>query len=154
MSHVSETVFRLHSFTVFFMTGVIWLVQLVVYPQFERVSGEAFKKYYSFHTRWVTAIVVPVIVAQTVTAAILWFQRIFLEPGTPALTNFAQESTVAGMPLIFTFAVIMQTFFMEVPVHLQLRKTGQDAPLIRRLIRDNWWRTLTWSAHAVWLLVI
>lgn len=148
-----DTVFRLHSFSVFFMTGVIWLVQLVVYPQFRRVDGEVFKTYYSFHTRWVSAIVVPVILGQIVSAGALWVQKIFFTPGV-AMTEFAEESLVAALPMIFTFAVCMQTLLMELPVHAKLNKVGHDGKLVDKLIRDNWWRTLTWSAHAVWLLAV
>jgi hypothetical protein len=139
------------------MTGVIWLVQLVVYPQFQRIPAEEFRTYYLFHARWISMIVIPVMMGQGLSAGALWFQKIFMQTNQqagPGLHSFAEQSVVAGLPLIFTFAVFMQTMFMEMPVHLQLGKTGHNALLVRKLIRDNWWRTITWSLHAVWLLSV
>jgi hypothetical protein len=137
------------------MTGVIWLVQLVMYPQFQRVQPEEFRTYYLFHARWISMIVIPVMIGQGLSAGALWFQKIFLQANhTPGLTSFAQESIVAGLPLIFTAAVFMQTMFMEMPVQLKLGKGGHNALLVDKLIRDNWWRTITWSMHAVWLLTV
>lgn len=150
---MEDFIFRLHSFFVFFMTGVIWLVQLVVYPQFQRVTGDGFRSYYLFHTRWVSMIVIPMMIGQGLSAAALWLQKI-LQPPAPDITNYAEQSVLAGLPLIFTFAVIMQTVFWELPVHFKLGKVGHNGLLVQKLVRDNWWRTLTWSVHTFWLLSV
>jgi hypothetical protein len=151
---MEDFVFRIHSFFVFFMTGVIWLVQLVVYPQFQRVTGESFRTYYLFHARWISLIIIPMMIGQGLSAGALWVQKIFLQPHDPAMTNFAELGIIAGLPMIFTVAVIMQTMFWEIPLHLQLGKVGHNPLLVRKLVRDNWWRTITWSIHAVWLLTV
>jgi hypothetical protein len=63
MRLLPETVFRrillAHFAATCAMAGVIWIVQLVIYPQFSHVGAEAFPPYHAQYTGLVTLVVGP-----------------------------------------------------------------------------------------------
>ena len=49
----------LHNAATWYMTGVIWLIQLVHYPMFEYLDRTNFLRSHLFHTSAITFVVLP-----------------------------------------------------------------------------------------------
>ena len=121
-----------------FNTGLIWIVQLVHYPGFLRISPDAYASYQQFHMRAISFIVVPSMLTE-----------LLLSLAGLAMTDLNRSYLYwgAGICLALVWAV---TFFVSVPLHRSLTE-GYDARGIQRLIDTNWWRTAGWSMRTILL---
>ncbi len=128
-----------HLAVTWFMTGVIWFVQLVHYPLFAAAAGPSFAAYHRRHLALVTWVVAPAMLVELATGLLLaWAPPPGLSPWTPT----------AGLALL---AIIwLSTALVQVPCHDRLR-SGFDAAKHRRLVTSNWIRTASWSARALML---
>lgn len=120
-----------------FMTGVIWLVQILVYPGFLHVT-DAFGKFHDFHTRRITWVVAPMMVVELVSGAWLaWtFRHGFY------LWNFIMIILIWGL-----------TAFVSVRIHNQIK--NQPLQMARRLTHTNWPRTALWTARSMgWIFIL
>ncbi len=121
-----------HAAATWAMAGVIWVVQLTLYPSFHALGGIAavdFGAAMARHQRGISWFVLPVMLVELASAGLL-----------------------LGQPLGWLGAVLLAavwavTFFFEVPRHQRLL-IGYDHRAVAGLVRDNWWRTLGWSARA------
>jgi hypothetical protein len=113
---------------------LIWLVQLIIYPGFHRISSDEFNAYHLWYVKRISFIVLPLMIAELVMAA--WWLK--SESGSPFPTISA----------FLIFIVWLSTFVLQVPLHNRL-KNGKDEVLIQRLVVSNWIRTLSWSLKAV-----
>ncbi len=129
--------FELHVLATLFMTGLIWFVQVVHYPLFDRVGVDAFVRYERDHQRLTTWVVAPPMLIELITGVMLAWRW----GGT----------YVAG--LIMIAALWTLTAFGAMPLHRRLGD-GFDAVAHRRLVRVNWARTALWSARAIVLLAV
>lgn len=121
-----------------FLTGLIWLVQVVQYPLMARVGQDAFTAYHSGHTAQIGFVVGPAMLLELTLAGWVLLER-------PGLL------TVLGAVLL---ALIWgSTAFLQVPQHGKL-SSGYHEKTIRALVRGNWIRTLCWSARAVIAFVL
>ncbi|MEM9862970.1 MAG: hypothetical protein AAF938_15350 [Myxococcota bacterium] len=111
------------------MTAVIWFVQLVHYPLFARVGDGAFNAYEAEHVTRITWIVMPLMLAELVSAGLL----VLREPSPWALSGAA----LVGV-------IWLSTALLQVPLHGALQ-SGFDADVHTRLVRSNWVRTFAWS---------
>ncbi|MDP4793021.1 MAG: hypothetical protein NWR21_07070 [Verrucomicrobiales bacterium] len=116
------------------MSGVIWVVQLVIYPQFSTVGAEAFPAYHRHYTELITLIVGPLMLIE-LAAAFLIFLKLRLTP---------RHSGVAATGLGAVILLWLITAFVQVPVHEQLGTTYNEE-LARHLVLGNWLRTLLWT---------
>ena len=126
-----------------FMTGVIWIVQAVHYPLMAEVGVERFPRYERGHSRRITWVVAPPMLAEAVVAVVLVAQP---PPQVPSLALWF------GLGLVG--AIWISTAFLQVPQHATLT-AGFDARAHRRLVATNWVRTVAWtlrSALALWML--
>jgi len=118
------------------MTGVIWMVQLVTYPQFLDVPAEAFPEFHGRYTKRITLIVMPLML---------------LELGLSLLAAWHFRETdlrwlmIAGA--VLTVALWSITFLVQVPQHETL-SAGFSEPVIRALIAGNWTRTILWTTRS------
>lgn len=124
-----------------FMAGVIWLVQLVVYPSMRLVGPDRFADFHTAHSNHITLVVGPAMLIEAFTAGwLLW-----RSPASVPLWTTAGGAVCVAV----AFAV---TFFVSVPLHDQLR-AGFDPNVVERLIGTNWLRVFAWSCHAaIWLV--
>jgi len=121
------------------MTGVIWQVQLVTYPQFLNVGPAEFPAYHAAHTTGIGALVAPLMLAELGLAlAALWLCR----------TGPLRNSMRVGAALVL--ALWATTWLWQVPLHARLEQ-GRSEAVIRELIAGNWLRTLLWTARAALL---
>jgi len=129
-----STLLLLHFACACYLTGLCWIVQLVVYPQFARVSAEYFGAYHRFHIAWTSVAVAPVMVSEAVFATLI------------LMKDWNDPLALVGISLLAV--VWLNTFAQEVPTHEKL-KAGHDLRTIRRLVVWNWPRTLAWTGRAV-----
>jgi hypothetical protein len=123
------------------MVGVIWCVQLVVYPQFARVGSADFAAYHRAHTRRISLVVGPLMLGE-VAGALCWG----LDPGGIV----SRSESLVGLLLL---GVIWgATALFSVPRHGRLEH-GFDAGVLRALVATNWLRTLAWTARGALLLI-
>lgn len=132
----TDTAFLLiHAAATWFMTGLIWFVQIVHYPLFIAVGKDDFPAYEREHQRRTTLVVAPVMLIELATAATLCFRTAGTDR-TLALTGAALLAVIWA-----------STWLLQVPLHNRLG-TGHQPHLIRRLATSNWLRTASWTARA------
>ena len=134
----------IHLIATWFMVGLIWFVQVVHYPMFSLVTGDSFVRYEAAHQRLTTFVVLPVMLIELLTAAMLLWSR---PRGVPVAMLMAGLGLLVGIWLV--------TFMLSVPAH-QLLAVGFDAQAHRRLVDTNWLRTVGWTLRGglvAWMLV-
>jgi uncharacterized membrane protein len=125
------------------MVGVIWLVQLVVYPAFRLVPDEGWSRYHDQHSRRITSVVGPAMLVELATSVLL-------------VAGAAPDGVPGWMPwaaLAATLVAVGMTGAVHSPDHGRLSK-GRDARLIDRQIGLGWIRTAAWTAHGVIALLM
>ncbi|WP_395729940.1 GDSL-type esterase/lipase family protein [Prosthecobacter sp.] len=126
-------IFAIHLAATWMLVGLIWVVQILVYPQFLRVDASQFKTYHFAHCFRIGLAVAPLLFMEAATAAWIVYRGCDL--------NFILSACL--IPVIWITTAIFQA-----PQHTRLLK-GFDACLIRRLILTNWIRTLAWTARGI-----
>jgi hypothetical protein len=128
-----STLLLTHAAATWFMTGLIWVIQVVHYPLFARVGAEGYRDYQLGNQPLISLIVGPAMLVEALaTAAILLTRR-----DGPA---FAAAALLA--------IIWASTAFLQVPMHNALAN-GFDAQAHARLVDTNWIRTVAWTARGV-----
>lgn len=123
-----------------YMTGLIWMVQVVHYPLFAKVGAGQFVEYQHRHQILTTWVVGPPMLVEMLAASIMLVIR-------PPLLCF----TWALIGWILLLMIWCSTAFLQVPCHQQLTG-GFDAQAHLRLVSSNWVRTLGWTARSAILI--
>lgn len=132
----------LQLFSTFFMTGLIWFVQLVHYPLFANIGGDHFLSYEQEHQRRTTWIVAPVMLTELISSLVwIWFPPV----GVSLMWIFIGAALVIGLWLC--------TALVQMPLHTALGK-AYDMNQQSALVRTNWWRTVFWTARCLLLIGI
>lgn len=118
------------------MVGLIWFVQIVHYPLFDRVPAAGFAAYEREHVRRTGWVVGPLMGVEAITAGVLAFWP-------PSGIPYAVP--VVGLALLSL--VWLSTLFLQVPEHRRLL-ARPDGEAVRRLVRGNWIRTIAWTIRA------
>ncbi len=125
-----------HLVAVSYLTGLVWVVQLVIYPGFLIVGPTpAWSAFHAAHSRALAAVVVLPWAAQGLTLGLLLL-------GRPDGVPLPLVLLAAALGLV-TVAV---TVLSSVPLHGRLQP--YDNRLARRLVATNWLRTAAWTAGA------
>jgi len=130
------SLFFVQFFCCAFLTGLIWLVQVVHYPAFEFVKENKFASFHAFHSRSIAYIVAPVMLAELTTALIL---------------AWLMGNLFFTVNLLTVVALWLLTGLVSVPIHKKLAREF-DSASVRALVSTNWPRTLLWSLRSVALL--
>ena len=109
---------------------LIWLVQLIIYPGFSRISPEEFKVYHRWYVIRISSVVLPLMLAEL----ILTFWWVLSD-------DYSAVSILTG---VLVLIVWLSTFMFQVPIHNRL-KAGRENILVRRLVTTNWIRTVAWT---------
>ncbi len=122
------------------LAGLVWLVQLVVYPSFLLVgTTPAWPAVHAAHTRWITPVVAIPWAVQGVSLALL-----LLRGGlTPLLV-------LTG---VLALTTVLVTVVVSVPLHSRLGLAYDEAAAVR-LVRTNWLRTAAWTGGAICAVVL
>lgn len=134
--------FLAHSAATFYMTGLIWFVQLVHYPLHGHVGAEAFLDYQARHVQWTGFAVGPAMLIEALGALFLVIQ---------APLNIPMWQLWLGLALVGL--IWASTAFLQVPLHNSLQHSF-DATAHQQLVGTNWIRTIAWSARSALLLLI
>ena len=124
-----------HLLSVAWMTGLIWLIQIVHYPLMRDVAPERFPSFHAAHSAGITPIVMGPMLLELGTAALL-------VADCPAWLQPWEARAMLGLSL----AVFAATALLSVPAHGAL-SGGFDATAHARLVQTNWARTAAWSLH-------
>lgn len=130
-----------------FLTGLIWVIQLVHYPLMARVGKAGWVGYQHAHMRRITWIVAPAMLVEAGSAALcllLVFNGLDTDPGSGG--SVVWHAVLVGLLVV----IWVSTGLLQVPAHTRLTR-GFDGGAHRRLVRSNWIRTAAWSARAVLL---
>ncbi|MGZ6825753.1 MAG: hypothetical protein ACXVGH_03090 [Mycobacteriales bacterium] len=122
------------------LAGLVWVVQLVVYPAFLAVGPTpGWPAYHEAHSRRMALVVTVPWAVQGVSLAAL-----LLRGQGPAWLLAALS--------VCALATVVVTVTVSVPLHQRLG--AYDERLARRLLRTNWWRTAAWTVGAVLSLLL
>ena len=116
------------------MTGVIWIVQLLVYPNFMFIESTEFKKFHHFHTSRISYIVAPVMLIELITAGALYLQ------------DFKLFSFINLLLAVFLWLL---TGFVSVPLHNKIQESF-SMESVRSLIQTNRFRTALWTLKSLY----
>ena len=125
-----------------FMTGLIWFVQIVHYPLFNRVGSSVFNDYHKLHVIFTGRVVIIPMVLELVVAFLWLFDCLDTQYFYPAIMN-----------VVLLFGIWSSTFFFQVPAHnrIAIQFNQSDYHI---LVKTNWIRTLLWSLKSLLLLYI
>jgi hypothetical protein len=130
-------------FSTVFLTGLIWIIQVVHYPLIQMVDEGIFVSYMAHHRRKISYVVLPLMLIELASAILL------------ALTSGNSVIAVqAWIGLILVILIWLSTFLAQVPLH-KILSAKKDTAAITRLVKTNWLRTILWSTRAVlltWML--
>ena len=119
-----------------YLTGLIWTIQRVPYPQFYMVSPDHFTKYEAEHTTADPAIIGPFLVVELVTP-VPW--------AVQCPSSLGRATPIIGLGLVILIWV--STAVLQVPLHDTLSR-GYDATAIATLVATNWIRTISWTVRS------
>jgi len=119
------------------MFGLMWAVQIVVYPQFRSVAPADFAAYAADHGTRISLALALLAPAEIVLAAWLFLDT---PPGLSRMVVFVSGALLA--------AGWIATAVFFGPLHGKFQGP-YDRDLIEQLITTNWLRTVLWSARAV-----
>ena len=119
------------------MFGVIWIVQLVHYPLFDRVDRANFAAFEAAHSRQITWVVMPLMLGELATAMLLAFRM----SGHPTAWVWWTGLVMVGL-------LWLSTAVLSIPEHSRLG-AGWDEAAYRRLVTTNWPRTILWTARSL-----
>jgi hypothetical protein len=126
-----------------YLTGVIWVVQLVTYPALLLVGKSEFGRYHAAHTRgmgWVVG--APMVLELALAGWLAWV----------AYPTWGAGRALGQLALVLV--VWLVTFLISVPFHNRLAANGYNYIALDGLTRTNWLRTLAWTARAMLLAVL
>ncbi|GAB5558847.1 MAG: hypothetical protein SynsKO_04940 [Synoicihabitans sp.] len=119
------------------LVGLIWTVQIVIYPQLATMRPDGFAEWHRAYTHRMGWVVGPLMLAE-MGLATLW---VLVAPG----------STAAWMGLSLVGVNALSTIALQVPIHRKLSR-GWRAETIATLVATNWIRTAAWSIRGLILL--
>lgn len=129
--------FKLHFSLTLYMTGVIWLIQVIHYPLFKLVGENAFKDYHKGHIQKTSSVIAVPMVLELLTGLYLLIRY------NENHNSFA--FLIATFLLVIIWAI---TFFISVPKH-NILSNGQNELAIAVLVKTNWIRTILWTARSI-----
>ena len=121
------------------MTGLIWFVQVVHYPLYNKIAVDSFAIYETIHCQITTLVVGPPMIVEALTAILLVYQRPKEITAWLAVLGF------------FLVAIIwLATLIYSIPNHAVL-SSGFDKRAYQDLCDFNWIRTIAWSLRTLLL---
>ncbi len=125
----------IHTGLCIFMTGLTWTMQIVHYPAFRYIDETRFCNFTRFHTRHISFIVAPMMLAELISGLYL------------AIISEATILYFAYINLGLLVTIWASTFILSVPCHKRL-SVECDVSAISKLVSTNWIRTFLWTARS------
>lgn len=128
----------IHFSLTLFMTGLIWIIQVVHYPSMRFLDVKLWEEAHEQHVKYISMIVVPIMILELLTAVyVLYHSAMFLY-----WVNF-----------VLLIIIWLSTFLLQIPRHKRLLK-DYNLKYLNHLIKWNWIRTISWTARAALLFFI
>lgn len=122
------------------MTGLVWFVQVVHYPLFANVGSESFREYHAQHVRRTQFVVMLPMVLELVLA-------IYISVGKQGLDLALGLAGVMCISLVW-----LMTGVRQLKDHEALSK-GFNEEAQARLLKGNFWRSVVWLGHSVIVMI-
>lgn len=132
---MTEALLIANAAATWFMVGVIWLIQAVVYPSFRDIDAGRFREAMLRHQVCTGRIVILPMLVELVTSLLLLI--------------LAPSSMFAWLGILCVGIWGFSTVLVQVPIHTRLAERGPDSAMIDRLVMWNWPRTIAWTAHGI-----
>ena len=126
-----------------YMTGMIWSMQVFEYPLFALVGPKEFSSYHATHNRSLPFFVILPSVLALASAVVLFWIR---PTGIPVWS--------VALVVALDLAVLVSTAAWQAPLHARLDREGFSVEVIGTLVRSNWIRTVLWAINALFLLAM
>ena len=136
----SRNLFIIHLLATAYMVGVIWIIQVIHYPLFEKVGREQFVAYELSHIQKTSIVIALPMIFEILS----WFGLFIIDSNFRSSLYFR----FGGFLLIFIWLV---TFWISVPQH-NILSLGFNQVALNTLIQTNWIRTLLWSIRLILLI--
>ena len=109
---------------------LIWMIQLIVYPSFLFYTAKELIAWHKMYTKAIALIVIPLMLGQL---GIIIYQ-VFLVQNTYTLTSIVL--------VVFLWGITLLKF---APMHQQISEGNTHVQLLKKLVQNNWIRTLIWT---------
>ena len=109
---------------------LIWMIQLIVYPSFLFYTAKELIAWHKIYTKAIALIVIPLMLGQL---GIIIYQ-VFLVQNTYTLTSI--------ILVVFLWGITLLKF---APMHQQISEGNTHVQLLKKLVQNNWIRTLIWT---------
>ncbi len=133
MAHIIFT----HIAVTFFMTGVIYVIQLLHYPSFHFFPETEFGTKMKWHQYQVSWIVMPAMVVEIATGGWICWKLHF-------------SDLIWNINMLLIICIWLSTAVLQGPTHQKLIH-GKNEKHITFLCRTNWIRVLLWSVRSAML---
>ena len=120
-----------------FMTGLIWFVQLVHYPLETYIDSRLAHDFQTQHMRRTTWVVALPMLGEAITTI-----------GLIATPNDAIHPPMTWVGGVLLGLIWTSTYFQLVPAHQRLLHTFTTKN-VQQLVRSNWFRTVAWSLRSL-----
>lgn len=125
-----------------FMTGLIWFVQIVHYPLFSGVGSDRFLDYIKAHCNLTGMVVILPMVCQ------------LLLSGWLALMSKSNDSTLLWVNFGMVVVIWALTGFASVTCFNNMCAEGFSQAVHSKLVLTNWLRTILWTACSILMIVV
>ncbi len=120
-----------------FLAGLIWVVQVVIYPNFRNVGRTAtWQDFHAAHTKRIASVV-------AVPWAVHGITTVMLLVRPPEAASYWLVLVAAAAAA----ATVVTTVWPVAPLHARLYAQYDDATA-DRVVRTNWLRTAAWTVSA------
>ena len=124
------------------MTGLIWVVQIVHYPLFNKVDTASFPHYQKQHVKRTGNLVAPLMILEIIICVLM-----------VASNDRIDITHIIWLNLAVLLFIWTCTFLLQVPLHNKL--LGRfDGMVHRSLVRKNWLRTIAWTVKMLLSLAL
>lgn len=115
----------------FGMVILLWLVQLIIYPSFQKIAADQLVAWHGVYTFRIAFVIVPMLFSQL----LLWIYCVF---------HSRSIASIIGMILVLACWAL--TFFVSVKLHQKIERGEGSEQVLQALVQTNWYRTICWTA--------
>lgn len=137
MINLETTLLLVNALSTWFMTGVIWFVQIVHYPLFSSVGIDDFTLYANKHRQLTTLVVAPPMLVEITSSVLL------------AMVWNRAHSWLLWLNVLFVIIIWISTAMCSIPCHEKLCTSGYVESVHHWLVVSNWLRTILWTVRAL-----
>ena len=113
---------------------LIWMIQLIVYPSFLFYTAKELIAWHKMYTKAIALIVIPLMLGQLG----ITIYQVFLEQNTYTSTSIVL--------VVFLWGITLLKF---APMHQQISEGNTHIQLLKKLVQNNWIRTIIWTILCV-----